>query len=217
MNVAATDVRQSPQGSVDRHRRRADRELRQRRLGDHGDARAVGRGDEAEAHRLEVDEQRVGPDVVGLERLVVERGGIVRRQPERAAVEHEIAADRLEPAFAQRRDERRPLLDRDLRIAAALEHEVAVEAAVDQRPGQVGLGAPAVIAAEDVERGERRDELHDRRRVHRLLGLVREQRPSRPGLLHDDADVGERNARVQERAADLARQRGRRDDRRERE
>src|SRR6202035_5881808 len=88
---------------------------------------------EYEAYALEVDEQRVGADVVGLERLGVERRRIVRDRREIAAVEHEVAADAREPGGAQRRDQRLELLDGDLRVAVSLEHEIARERRADQR------------------------------------------------------------------------------------
>ena len=56
-----------------------------------------------------------------------------------------------------------------------------------ERPVEVGDGLPAVIRAEQLQRGERRDELHHRRRVVRAIRLVREERPGLGHVLHDDA------------------------------
>ena len=208
MNVAPSVARQSPQGpapsvggaptaiaasggsTVSSARRRS------------------GAGREANLHRLEIDEQRVRSDVVGLERLAVERGRIVRDGREERAVEHEVAVDARQPLVAQHRHERLPSLDRDLRIAAALEHEIAVQHAGVERAVEIRDGPPAVVGAEQFERGERRDELHHRRGVVRPIRLVREQRPALGHVLHDDGDGIERHARVEERAALGTRQLG---------
>jgi len=63
------------------------------------------------------------------------------------------------------------------------------------------------------ERGEGRHQLHHRRRVHRAIGIERNERAGPGRILHDDRDVRQRNSGVEERPADLARQqrlRGRR-------
>ena len=101
-NVAPSAPRQSPQSPADELRRRADRDLRERRL-DAARPRVAGRvRREREAHRLEVDEQRVGPDVVGLQRLAVERGRIVRDGAKNERSSTRSPSMRVEPARAQR-------------------------------------------------------------------------------------------------------------------
>ena len=188
-------------------RQRADRDARKRGLD--RDDRCVacrGRG-EREANRFEIDEERVGPDVVRLERLAVEGGRIVRDGREKRPIEHEIAVHRVEPACAQRRHERLPLLDGYLRVAAAFEHEIAVEHAALERAAEVRFGLPAIVGAEELERRERRDELHHRGGVERAIDLLRKERPAPVHFLDDDADRVERNLRVEEHALDLARQR----------
>jgi hypothetical protein len=161
-----------------------------------------------EAHTLEVHEQCVGSDVVGLERLGIERCGIVRRRGEIAAVEHQLAADLGEPGRTQCRDERLELLDGDLRIAVALEHEIALEHRARQPPVSVRFGFPAVVGSQQLERGERRDELHRRRGIHRLVRPVRHERTRRADFAHVRADRGERNAFVMEDTRDGGRKRG---------
>ncbi|MBK7593286.1 MAG: hypothetical protein IPI27_19120 [Betaproteobacteria bacterium] len=81
--------------------------------------------------------------------------------------------------------------------------DAAVERAVE-----VGLGAPAVVGAEEFQRGEARHQLHHRRRVERQVGLVGEQRPRGADLLHDQRDAGHRHLRLDEAAHDRAGQRG---------
>ncbi len=95
-----------------------------------------------------------------------------------------------------------PLLDRDLRVAVALEDQVALQRAVVERAAEVGLGLPAVVGAEELERGEGRDELHHRRGVHAAVRPVGEQRLLLPDLLDDDADRRQRHAGGDERARD---------------
>jgi hypothetical protein len=163
------------------------------------------------------NEQRVGADVVRLQRLAVERRRIVRGGCEVAPIEHEIAVDRREPGCAQRRDQRLPLLDRELRIAVTLQHQIAVQHAVNQRTVEIRLGLPAVFRSQQIERGERGDELHHRRRAHRAVRLMGEERRVRVGRLHDDRDTRHRHTRVEERACDGSRHGGDRDVRRENE
>ncbi len=111
----------------------------------------------------------------------------MRRQPEVAAVEDEVALDARESLRPQVRHERLPLLDGDLRVAGAAQDQVPAQRAVDQRPAEEGLGAPAVVAAQHLQRGERGDELHRRGRVEGLVRVEREQRPRRPDTLHATA------------------------------
>jgi hypothetical protein len=72
-------------------RRAVNADVGQRRLGAHVDTVAGGVGGEHESHALEADQQRVGSDVVGLERLAVEaadRAAAARK----AAIDDEVAA-----------------------------------------------------------------------------------------------------------------------------
>ena len=194
--------------AVREQRRRADLDRRKRWQDDELGRIAFGIRREFEFHRLEIDEERVGADVVGLQRLAIERRRIVRNRREERAIEDEIAVDDGETLGPHRRHEPLPLLQRDLGIAAALQDEVAPEHAIDQRAAEIRRRLPAVIGAEEFERGERRHELHRRRGVHRLPGLVREQRLFRADFLDDDAHRGERHVRVGEGTAHGRRERG---------
>ena len=69
-------------------------------------------------------------------------------------------------------------------------------------------GAGKGTQAKELERRERGDELHHRRRVHRPLGIVREQRERCAGFAYDDGYLVERDAGVLERARHGARKGG---------
>ena len=59
----------------------------------------------------------------------------------------------------------------ELRIAAAFEHQVALEHAVAQRARGLGLGLPAVRRAQQLERRVSGHQLHDGGRIHRRRGI----------------------------------------------
>jgi hypothetical protein len=135
-------------------------------------------GPEEEAQRLEIDEQRVGRDVVRPEHLVVDEVG--RYRAEVSAVEHDVAAHLAHAPAAQVPQQHPEALIVELGVAVALEVEILAVA--------VDLGLPAVGRAEQLERRVRGHELHHRARVARGLGVQRERGTARPDLLYDDAD-----------------------------
>jgi hypothetical protein len=141
---------------------------------------------EHEAQRLEIDEQRVGRDVVGPEDFVVDQVG--RHRTEVAAVEHDVAAQLAQAAAAQVAQQQPEAFVIELRVAVAFEVKLVAVA--------VGLGLPAVGRPEQLERRVGRDELHHRARVARRGRVEREARPPRSDFLHDDADARLRHARV---------------------
>jgi hypothetical protein len=92
--------------------------------------RRAGVGHEAQHQRLEVEQQPVRPGVVGAQRVVVKGGGVVRRQAEHAVVQQDVAVDvRARPCRGWR-DQVLQALDHQLRVAAALDQQVAVQHAV---------------------------------------------------------------------------------------
>jgi hypothetical protein len=122
-------------------------------------------------------------------------------------IEHEIAVDRLEAGLAKRGNESLELLDRYLRIAISLEHEIALEHAIDDRSVCVGLGAPAVTGTKQFERGKRRDQLHRRRGIHRTRRLQRIDRTRVTNLLDVRADSARWDVLVEKGAGNALRQR----------
>ena len=128
---------------------------------------------------------------------------------EESAIEHEVAFHAREPLVAQHRHERLPSLQRELGIAAAFQHEIAVQHAGVERAVEIRGGGPVEFRAEQFQRREGRDELHHGRGVVRPIRLLREKRPVIGHVLDDDGDGIERDARVEEYPRDLAGQRGR--------
>jgi hypothetical protein len=71
---------------------------------------------------------------------------------------------------------------------------------------EIGIGGPAVLRAEQLERGERRHELHQRRRAHRLRRIVRDQWLHGAGLLDDERNGLGRHSSIAERLGERRRQ-----------
>ena len=142
---------------------------------DAGDA-AVGLGGEGEDQRLEVDQQAVGCDVVGAERLAVEFGGVAGLGREDMAVEHDVAAHAVHAPGLQRGKGGGNALQHQLGVAAALDVQVAIQHTVFERAVGIEAGFPGVVGAQGVERGKGGDQLHDRSRVHQRMGPVAQAR-----------------------------------------
>ncbi len=156
--------------------RAVQRDVGERGLHPYVDGVASRAGGEYETYALEIDEQRVGSDVVGFEGLRIECRRIMGREREVRAVEDQIAADRREPGRAQRGDQRLKLLDCDFRVAVAFEDKVAVEGFAVARSIRIGFGLPPVVGPEQLERCEGSHQLHCRSRIHRLRRVVRQKR-----------------------------------------
>src|SRR5947208_11542636 len=105
-------------------RRTVDSNIGKWRLDAHLDRipREIERKDKA--HALEVDGERVRADVVGSQRLAVERRRIVSSDVEPSPVQHQVATDGREAGGAKAGDELAELLEGDFRIAAAFEHKI---------------------------------------------------------------------------------------------
>ena len=160
------------------HRRR-QLDAGDRRLHRHLRGPALGLGLEVKHQRLEVDQQPVGPGVVGAQRVVVKRGRIVRRQPEHAAVQQDVALDGRHALGADGVDQIGQALAHQLGVAAALNQQVAVQHAV--LDGALGVHArlPEIARAQQVQPGVGGHQLHHRGRVHRRIGPPRQARRGR--------------------------------------
>jgi hypothetical protein len=165
-------------------------------------------GHDGDVDGLEIDHQRVGQDVVGAVRTIVERGAVVTLRREQRVVDHDVAGDALDAHLAQAVDETPPAIRIHERVAAALEHEVAVEHLVAHGTGRIGTRAPRVGRPEQLERGERRNDLHRRRRVARHAGVVTHQRLVATDLAHEDTQAGAGDAPLRQHPLDLGRQEG---------
>ena len=191
-----------PARTVDERQPVEDLHLRQRGLGQNPHEARLGVRHEGELHRLEIDQQRVGPGVVGAGRLLVETRGVVIGGGEIGAVEHEIAADFAQPPAAQVAQQQPEIFQRELGIAPAFQHEIAFEHAAAQRAGRIGLGHPLEGGAEQLERGIGSDELDGGRRIHRARGAGCEERALRADLVHVERGRVLGNFGLGERAGD---------------
>ena len=127
-----------------------------------------------EGQRLERVEQRVRADVVGRGVVVVEGGQIARGGVEVALVEHERAVDARDAVLADLLDEIDQFFRHELRIAGALDVQIAVQHAlrIDFAVGIRGR-LPAIVRAEHREARVGGDELHRRGGQHRLVRVDR--------------------------------------------
>ena len=93
------------------------------------------------------------------------------RNIEVAAVQHQIAGDLAHAVGAQVAHHQPELLQVQLRIAATLEVEVAIEGAILELAISVELGLPLIGRTEHFQRGVGGEQLHGRCRVHRDVGV----------------------------------------------
>ncbi|MNC21178.1 hypothetical protein D3C75_691470 [compost metagenome] len=125
-----------------------------------------------EAQRLEVDQQRVGLDQ---ERLVIVVAVVIElrqlRLHEEGFIQHQVAGDLGHAVGAQVAHQQPEFFHVQLRIAATLEVEVAVENAATEGAVGVELGFPLVVRAEHFQRRVGGDQFHGRCRVDRHVGV----------------------------------------------
>jgi hypothetical protein len=95
-------------------------------------------------------------------------------------------------------------LEDELRIAVALDDDVAREHAIGDRSVQPHRRRPGVGRAEQLEAREGGDELHQRGGIDGLVGLPGEPRPGRVDLLHPGDHRIARHAAAGERRLDGA-------------
>jgi hypothetical protein len=118
----------APPRARPRHRADAADDLDVGQVGLRHDAHRLVVGHEAEFHRVEVHEERVGAGVVGAARIVVEAAGVVRRRGrEPGAVDDDVAADLADAARTQVVEREPDAVDGELGIAAAPDVEVAFQ------------------------------------------------------------------------------------------
>ena len=173
---------------------RHDLELIGARLGEDEHGTRIGIRDELEADRLEAQQQRIGADVVGAQRLRVEAPGVMLAGREVRAIEHQVAADVAQAPVAQRAQQQPEALEAELRIAHPLQHQVALQHTLLEGAVQVGVGPPAIRRPEHFEPCQRRDEFHHRSRIHRDGFVHAQRRGARLDGLHDRRGVRRRDA-----------------------
>ncbi len=92
------------------------------------------------------------------------------------AIEYQVAAHGPDAIGAQLTQQQPEFLHVQLGIVAALEVQVAVQRAIDQRPVAVELGLPLMIGTEQLQGGIGGDQLHGRGRVDRDVGVHERRR-----------------------------------------
>ena len=186
----------------------AHRQARQRRFCAHRHAPVLGIRREYEAHGLEVHQQRIGSDVVGAQRLLVETARIVAVRGKVGAIQHQIARDVAQSFLAQFAQQQPEVLQRDLGVAVALQDQIARERAVLQFAVEVRLGLPGESRAQPLQRHERGHQFHHRCRIHRHVRAQRQRRLRGADLLDDDRDAVLRDAGLAQCVRHRRRRRG---------
>ena len=74
-----------------------------------------------EADRLVVHQERIGPDVVGPQRIAVERSGMVVRCFEKSAIEDEVSTNLAQTSRPQGSQQQPEVFEGELRIPETLE------------------------------------------------------------------------------------------------
>jgi tRNA threonylcarbamoyladenosine biosynthesis protein TsaB len=166
------------------------------------DHRQVARriGDQRQHERLVVEQQRIRPHVVGPQRLAVEVGRVQLGHGEGTAVEHDVAADLAHAELLHPPQHQPDAFEHELRVAAALDDELAVEHAVGRdRALQPDRRRPGPGRAEQVERGVGRQQLRQRGRIDGLVGPPGEPGPRAAGILHQHRHRVGRHVRARQR------------------
>ena len=153
--LAASAALQSPHSPRRGAARRASKPSRRAGSARTSTASPAAFGANTKRTLLKLTSRASGPTLYGLSGSASNAAGSCVAGAKYAAIEHEIAADGRQSGGAQPAHQFLKLLDRDLRVAVSFEHQVAVEHAVDHAAVGIGLGAPAVVGAEQLERRRR--------------------------------------------------------------
>ncbi len=191
----------APRAAGARHEANPARDLDIGQIGIGGDTHPGAVGNESELDGLEVHQERIGADVVAAARLAVELAGIVRGRAEIAAVDDDVAADLAQAARPELVRGLPQALVGELGIAAAADHEVAIEDPGGELAHDQEIGMESERGTEQVERRVRGEQLHQRGRIDQSLGLVGDQRSPAFDGNHDHGRRSARNPGGGERAA----------------
>ena len=121
---------------------------------------------------LEIGQGRPRPHVVGLRGIAVEGFAIGRSHRKARIIHHQVAADRRQPLRPQVGHQRMQILDHQMRIAAALQDQVALQHPVPNRARGQEARRPAITRSQHRQRRMGRHQLHRGSRIERPLGLV---------------------------------------------
>ena len=121
---------------------------------------------------LEIGQGRPRPHVVGLRGIAVKSFAIGRSHRKARIIHHQVAADRRQPLRPQVGHQRMQILDHQMRIAAALQDQVALQHPVPNRARGQEARRPAITRSQHRQRRMGRHQLHRGSRIERPLGLV---------------------------------------------
>ena len=121
---------------------------------------------------LEIGQGRPRPHVVGLRGIAIEGFAIGRSHRKARIIHHQVAADRRQPLRPQVGHQRMQILDHQMRVAAALQDQVALQHPVPNRPRGQEARRPAIARSQHRQRRMGRHQLHRGSRIERPLGLV---------------------------------------------
>ena len=121
---------------------------------------------------LEIGQGRPRSHVVGLRGIAVKSFPIGRPHRKACVIHHQVAADRRQPLRPQVRHQRMQILDHQMRVAAALQDQVALQHPVPNRPRGQKARRPAIIRSQHRQCRMGRHQLHRGSRIERPLGLM---------------------------------------------
>ena len=144
--------------------------------------------DHVELNGLQIDEQRRGQNVVGPVAFAVEVVRVGGLCLEHGVIDDHVAVDVGDAAQAYFPGEALPAIRRHERVAAAAQHEVALDVAGDDGSRGIGARGPDIIGTEFVQCGIGRYQLDRRCRAAWGLGIERKQRLAALDVAYDRAD-----------------------------
>ena len=121
---------------------------------------------------LEIGQGRPRPHVVGLRGIAVKSFPIGRPHRKACIIHHQVAANRRQPLRPQVRHQRMQILDHQMRVAAALQDQVALQHPVPNRACSEEARRPAIVRSQHRQRRMGRHQLHRGSWVERPLGLM---------------------------------------------
>ena len=142
------------------------------------DAGGVGRavGHEGHHHGLEVQQERIRCCVVGAQRFAVEEARVNLDILERTFVQNNVAGNGFDAQALHPTQEQPQPLRHQLRVALALDVEVAEQRAVSHCAFYKHGRGPGEGGAKQVQRSVGGNQLHHRSRVHADMGPVAQAR-----------------------------------------
>src|SRR5690606_11110663 len=110
--------------------------------------------------------------VIDSEWLAVECTGIASNGIEISAIQHEISMDVADSRLPHISKQLPKSLGPEIRVAIAIDNEVALQYPIEQLPILVNFSAPVICRAQQIERGIGGQQLHDGSRAEGLVGQM---------------------------------------------